>query len=433
MRKLYAPILSLAVVLLFSGCSKKAADQSSDTEATATPVQVATAVKQPLDQIVTAEAVLFPLKQANITPKISAPVQRFLVQRGDHVHTGQLLAVLEDADLRAGARESEQLYRQAQAAYATTTNATLPEDMTKAQADVESARSALDAAKKVLQSRETLLREGAIAQKLVDDARVAEVQAQSQFDTANEHLKSLQSVGRVEQVKSAQAQVDAAKAHYQSVQAQVGYSEVRSPMNGVVADRPLNVGEMASAGSPLFTIVDISRVVARANVPARQASALHVGQRASISDQSGDLTGKVTVVSPAVDPSTTTLQVWVEAPNSGEKLKLGSTVQVSINAGQIPDAVVVPVAALLASDEGGEKVMLAGADGLAHETKVEVGIRSGDNVQIVSGVKPGDRVITEGGLGLDDKAKIEIAKPGETDKADEDKGAPNGSGAKDDK
>ncbi len=419
--RIYQLVIPVTVVALLAvGCSKKGAADSGQAETPATPVQVATATQKSLDQMVTAEAVLFPLKQANITPKISAPVQRFLVQRGDHVHSGQLLAVLEDADLRASAKESQELYDQAQAAYTTTTNATLPEDLTKAQADVNSSRQALEAAKKVLDSRENLLHQGALAQKLVDDARVAEVQAQAQFDTANQHLKSLQNVGRVEQVKSAQAQMQAAKAHYQSVAAQVSYAEIRSPMNGVIADRPLNIGEMASAGSPVFTVVDISRVVARANVPSQQAAALRTGQSAVITGAGGELNGKVTVVSPAVDPSTTTLQIWIEAPNPGEKLKLGSTVQVSINAGVIPEALVVPVSALLSSDEGGEKVMVAGTDGLAHEQKVEVGLRSGDEVQIISGIKPGDQVITDGALGLDDKAKIAIAKPGEAGAKDKD-------------
>ena len=420
MPKIYTQVSLLCVALLLSACSKKGPGDTGDAESAVTPVQVAIATKEPLEQVITVEGVLFPVKQASITPKISAPVQRFLVQRGDHVHTGQLLAVLEDSDLRASTQESKELYNQAQSAYATTTNATLPEDMTKAKADVESARQALDAAKRVLQSREDLLRQGAIAQKLVEDARVAEVQAQSQFDTANEHLKSVQNVDRVEQIKSAQAQLQAAKAHYDSAAAQLSYAEVRSPMDGVIADRPLNVGEMASAGSPLFSIVDISRVVARANVPAQEASSLRTGQPATITGPGGELKGKITVVSPAVDPSTTTLQVWVEAANPEEKLKLGSTVQVSLNAGTIPDAIVVPVSALLSSDEGGEKVMIAGSDALAHEQKVEVGIRSGEDVQILSGVKPGDRVIIEGALGLDDKAKIEIAKPGAGDK-DKDK------------
>ncbi len=415
--------LSTYLVLL-GGCSrsKQAAGAGTDESQPATPVQVAVAKRESIEQVITAEAVLYPVKQANVVPKISAPVQRFLVQRGDHVRQGQLVAMLEDRDLVAAAQESKELYRQSQANYENTSAGTMPEDMTKAQADVDSARQALDAATKVYVNRQALLREGALAQKLVDDAKVAMVQAQSQFDTAQQHLKSLQTVGRREQLKSAQAQMAAAQAHYKSGEAQVSYAAVRSPISGIVSDRPLNIGEMASSGSALISVVDISRVVARANVPVREAASINVGRPATISGPSGQLTGKVTVVSPAVDPSTTTVQVWVEAANPEERLKPGTTVQISIDAGQIPEAVVVPVSALLASDEGGEKVMVAGPDGLAHEHNVQVGIRSGDNVQILSGVNPGEQVITEGGLGLDDKAKIEIAKSGSPGSdADEDK------------
>lgn len=392
--------------------SKQAAGAGGGDAQPATPVQVAVAKRQAIEQVITAEAVLYPVKQANVVPKISAPIQRFLVQRGDHVRQGQPVAMLEDRDLVAAAQEGKELYRQSQANYENTSAATMPEDMTKAQADVDSARQALDAATKLYENRQALLREGALAQKLVDDAKVAMVQAQSQFDTAQQHLKSLQNVGRREQLKSAQAQMAAAQAHYQSGEAQVSYAEVRSPISGIVSDRPLNLGEMASSGSALLSVVDISRVIARANVPVREAASIDVGRPATIAGPGGQLTGKVTVVSPAVDPSTTTVQVWVEAPNPEEHLKPGTTVQISIDAGQIPDAIVVPVAALLASDEGGEKVMVAGPDGLAHEHNVEVGIRSGDNVQILSGVNPGEQVITEGGLGLDDKAKVQIAQPG---------------------
>ena len=75
-----------------------------------------------------------------------------------------------------------------------------------------------------------------LAQKLVDDAKVALVQAQSQYETAQQHLKSLQTVGRTEQARSAQAQEAAAKAHYENAQAQVSYAAVRSPMNGGISE-----------------------------------------------------------------------------------------------------------------------------------------------------------------------------------------------------
>jgi multidrug efflux pump subunit AcrA (membrane-fusion protein) len=371
-------------------------------------VQVATAERGSIDNLITAEAILYPAHQADIDPKISAPVQKFYAQRGDHVRQGQLLAVLENRDLVASAQESKQLYEQAQANYQSVESATVPEDVTKAQADLESARQALSADRRVYEERQKLYSEGALAQRLVDESKVAMVQAQATFDTAQEHLRALQNVARTATIKGAQAQMQAAKAHYESAQAQASYAEIRSPISGVVADRPFYVGAMASAGTPLFTIVDISKIVARASVPVRETAHMSVGRPATITALDGKLEGKVIVVSPAVDPSTTTVEVWVEAPNPGEHAKPGVTAQISVNVGVIKDAVLVPVTALLSSDEGGDKVIIAGSDGVAHESKIETGVRNADTVQVISGVNPGQKVVVDGGLGLDDGAKIKI-------------------------
>lgn len=401
--------LALAVLAVLSSCSKsKEADQSES--APAAPVEVATAKRTAIQATISAEAVLYPLRQATVTPKISAPVARFLVQRGDHVREGQLVAVLENRDLVAAAQESKQLYEQAQAAYQNTAAAIMPDDLTKAKTDVASTRQAMEAAQRAYDNRQALFQQGALARKLVDDANVALVQARSQFETAQQHLSSLERVGRVEQLKGAQAQVEAAKAHYESAQAQVSYAEVRSPLTGVVSDRPLNIGEVASSGSAIVSVVDLSHVVARASIPVQQTASIRVGRPATISSGTVELAGKVTVVSPAVDPNTPTIQIWVQAQNTGERVKLGSTVRISIDAEQIPAAIVIPATALLPSDQGGEKVMVAGTDGLAHERPVKAGIHSGDDVQILSGVNVGDQVITQGGLGLDDKAKIRIGQ-----------------------
>ena len=397
------------------GREKKGAESEA-----AVPVEVAKAVRAPIHRVIPADAILFPLSQANVMPKVSAPVRQFNVNRGDHVREGQLLATLENRDLEASAEESKNLYQQAQATYQTITAATMPEDLTKAEADVRAADQALEAARKVYENRVALVKEGALAQKLADDAKVAMVQAQSQAETARRHLRSLQTVGRTEQVKAAQAQMDAAKAHYQSAMAQLSYTEIRSPISGVVADRPVYPGEMAAANSALVSIVDISQVVARANVPVKEAATIRVGKTATISGPGGETKGKVTVISPAVDPNTTTVEVWVQAPNPGERLKPGITVHVSIDAEEIRDAIVVPVAALLSHDEGGNKVMVVGADSLAHERKVEVGVRTSDTAQILSGVQEGDQVITSGGLGLDDKARVIVEKAGEKEKDDKD-------------
>src|SRR5713101_1922124 len=245
--KLVVRLVPTAILLaMISGC----ASADKETEPVAL-VKVATVKQASIERVISTEAVLFPLQQAAITPNVSAPVRRFLVNRGDRVKEGQLLAELENRDLVAAVLASKGQYGQAESNYRSTESANVPEQATKAQTDFDSARELLDAAKKLLDNREQLFKEGALARKLVDDAQVSYAQARAQFETAQKHLQAFQSVGKNEQIKSAEAQVQAARGHYESAQAQVSYSEVRSPLTGVVTDRPVYPGEMASAGAPL--------------------------------------------------------------------------------------------------------------------------------------------------------------------------------------
>lgn len=412
-KRRFISIGTLIACALAASCGKAKPKEAAADEEPPTPVQVEDARKGPIDHVIAAEAVLYPINQANVTAKISAPIKRVLVNRGDHVKAGQVVAELESRDLAASVGESKGLFDQAQANYQTTTGATVVDDKTKASADVMSAQQTLDAAKKVYDSRVDLVKQGALAQKLADDAKVSLAQAQATYDTAQRHLQTLNSVGQREQIRGAQAQVDAAKAHLENATAQLSYAKIETPISGVVSDRSAYPGEMPPSGTPMLSIVDISQVVARANIPIKDAAAIKVGRPATILGPDGDIAGKVTVVSPSANPATTTVEVWVQAPNPGEKLKPGATVHVSIKAETLQDVIIVPAAALLNSDTGTDKVMVVGDDKLAHERIISVGIRQGDNVQIVSGIQEGEKVIVSGGLGLDDKAKIKIVEKAE--------------------
>ncbi len=408
--------------LLLSGCKGKEKEKEASEAEPPVQVQVTEARKGPIDRVITADAVLYPIDQANVTPKIAAPVRRVLVNRGDHVKAGQVLAELENRDLVAAAAESKGQWEQAQASYQAMTGATALDETQKSESDVASARQALEAAKKVYESRVELVKQGAFAQKLADDARVSMVQAQGQFDTAQRHLQTLNSVGRREQTRGLQAAIDSAKAHYDNASVQAGYATITSPISGIVADRAVYPGEMAAPGSPLVSIVNISQVVARANIPVKDAAFIKPGSPATLSGPEGDIAGKVTVVSPAVNPATTTIEVWISAPNPGEVMKPGATIRVTIKAETLKDVILVPVAAMLNHDEGGQKVMVIGADNKAQERKIVVGVRQGTNQQIVSGVQEGEKVVIAGGLGLENKATVKIVEaPVEADDDDDDK------------
>jgi multidrug efflux pump subunit AcrA (membrane-fusion protein) len=384
-------------------------------------VQVTPAKRGPIEQTVSAEAVVSPLQQAVITPKITSTISKFYVQRGSHVKQGQILAVLENADLEGAAEQSKGEFEQAEAGYATTTGASLPEQIQKAELDAAAAKAAFDAQKKVYDARKNLFDQGAIPRRDLDSAEVGLAQARSQNEQAQKQLVDLQKLGKEQTLKSASGQLSAAKGKYLNARAQLSYSEIRSPIDGVVTDRPLFQGELATANQPLLTVMDTSKLIAKAHIPEDEAVELKVGDAAELSLAGVDepIKGRVMLISPALDPGSTTIEVWIEAIKPGPALKPGMNVSIEAVAKSVKDAVVVPASAVYKNPEAGDYVLLAGSDGKAHLAKVKIGVRSKALAEIQSGLKEGDSVITAGGYALPDgtKIKIEAAPPAEGEAA----------------
>ncbi len=403
-------------VLLF-GCSKEPAEKEP-----VVTVQSAVVERAPMKQVVSTEAVLYPLHQAAITPKITAPVQKFYVNRGARVHQGQLLAILENRDLAAAQVENKGSLEQAEADYQRATAATIPEELQKARLDAAAAKKAFDAQEKLYASRENLYKQGALPRKELDQAGVDLTNARNQYELAEKHLAALEAGGHQQQLKAAAGQLTSAKGKYLASEAQLGYSEIRSPIDGYVTDRPVYPGEMPQAGAPILTIMDTSEVIARAHIPQEQAVLLKPGDAAAITAPGvEEVPAKVTVVSPALDPNSTTVEVWVQARNPKQQLKPGETVRVSMVARTVPDATVVPASALLPGEGGATSVMVVGDDGRAHKQDVEVGIRTAQEAQITKGLNPGQRVVTAGAYGLPDNTKIRVAEASAQKPADDKK------------
>jgi HlyD family secretion protein len=379
-----------AVSLALSGCSSK---QESEPAPTVT-VQVATVEEKPIQDVVTADAVLYPREQAAIVPKINAPVRKFYVERGSKVHAGQLLAELEDRDLAGAVTENQGGYQQAEANYQTASQ--------KAQQDLVLAKQQFDAQQKVYDNREALFKQGAVSQKDVTDARIALTQARDQYQVAQKQFD----------LKAAEGQLTAAKGKSTSSAAQLSYARIVSPIDGVVTDRPIYVGEMAPSGAPILTVMDLSQVIARAHIAQQEAAELKTGDSAKISvpSQIENSWGKVTLVSPALDPNSTTVEVWVQAANPGGKLKPGTSVRVTIVSETVPKALVVPLAAILTGPDSATSVITLDSSNKPIRRAVKVGIRTDDEAQITEGLKGGERVVTVGAFELDKEDEPVLAK-----------------------
>jgi HlyD family secretion protein len=407
-------LFGAALAAMVAGCSKE-----KEAEAAAVAVEAAPARVAPITEHIVADAVLSPIAQAAISPKITAPVKKFYVQRGAKVKAGELLATLENSDLAAAVTDNRGAYDAANAVYQTAVKAQVPEDYRKAELDVAQAKANLDLNRSIVDSRQKLFAEGAISGRDLDTAKAALVEAQAAYDVAAQHLASMKQVSREAALKAAKGDLESARGKYEGAQAALGYSEIRSPIAGVVTDRPLYAGETVASGAPLITVMDTSALLARVHLSQLQAQLLKAGDAASVDVPGVDdpVRGKITLVSPATDPGSTTVEVWVRIENSKGALRPGTAVHVTLDGRTVEKALVIPSSAIVLSSSGKPTVLAIGADGAAHVTPVETGIAGDDTTQIVSGLTAGEPVVTTGAASLDDGTHVKVVTA-----ADEDQG-----------
>jgi len=406
-----------------AGCRHK---EEAETSPVVT-VDVAPVLLSSIQRTIRAQGVLYPRQQAAIVPKITAPIRAAHVQRGARVRAGQLLLELENRDLAGASAESRAGFDQAQATFETAARATVPQELQKAELDTRAAKDALDAQQSIYDNRQRLLQEGAIAEKDVNDARAALSQARTQYETARKRLEDLQGFARDQELKAAAATRDAARARLQSAEAQLNYSRITSPIDGVVTDLPFYAGEMPASGQPLVTVMDTSKVIARTHIAPAEAAELKVGNDANLIGPGGaPIPAKVTQISPALDAANTTVEVWVQADNPDGTLRPGTSLRVELIARTVPDALVVPQAAVLTSPSGATFAIVIDKDDKPHRRKIAVGIRDAGKAQITDGLESGQRVATTGAFELFklepevlSKVKVQIAPAKEEEEPEE--------------
>ena len=410
---------ALAIALfagtLFAGCKKQPADDAEKPEVI---VQAEHPSLGTIHEEISADATLFPVAQAAILPRITSPVKQFYVQRGSHVTAGQIVAQLEDRDLQAAAIDNAGSYDAAKGAYTTETRTTVTDEATRARTDLAQAKATLDLQNTVLKSREQLFAQGAIPGRDVDTARASAVQAQGAYDLALQHANAVTKTGTQAALEQANGTLASARGKYLGAEAQLSYTQIRSPISGVVTERPLFVGETATPGTPLVTVMDTSSVIARMHLAQAQAQTLQVGGEATLTLEGVDapVSATVSLISPAVDPGSTTVEVWLKAANPGGRLKPGSAVHVHLSGRTLRNALLVPTEAVQRSSEGGGRmVMVLSSDGKAHKRNVTTGVQTTEKTQILDGLAPGDTVITGNAYGLDDGTRVKVGPPEKKD------------------
>jgi HlyD family secretion protein len=396
----------LLAVLATTGCSKPEA--APPTEVT---VQAVHPEHGTISEAITADATFAPLAQAAISPKVTAPVKKFYVQRGSRVKAGQLLATLENSDLAAAALDNKGVYYAAQGTYDITAGATVPEDTVKAELDLTQATANLNLAQSIVESRRQLFAEGAIPGRDLDTAKASLVQAQAAHEIARQHYVAVKQISQKAALESAQGQLTSAKGKYLGAEAQLSYTEIRSPITGVVTDRPLFAGETAAAGNPVLTVMDTSALLAKLHLSQMQAQQLSLGASATVTVPGvpEPVPAKVSLISPALDPGSTTVEVWLRVENPKGTFKAGTPVHATITGRTATNALTLAAEAIQTAPDGSSTfVLVVDSKSAAAKRIVTLGIRTPDAVQILNGVTAADTVITTGAYGLDVGTRVKV-------------------------
>lgn len=250
-----------------------------------------------------------------------------------------------------------------------------------------------------------------------DRARLAVAQSEAQMrKLENNYHRAQQLVGQqmisVNDVDQIKYDLENARAQYRLASLELSYTTVVAPISGIIASRSIKTGNFVQINTPIFRIVDNSRLEATLNVPERELSTLKAGQPVSL--QVDAIPGKafegvVDRIAPVVDSGSGTFRV-VCSFAGGEVLQPGMFGRIKIDYDKRADALVVPRVALL--DDEGDPAVFAVRDGKAARVPVKLGYMDGEWIEVLQGVKVGDSVVTAGKIALRDGTPVEvIGKP----------------------
>ena len=264
-------------------------------------------------------------------------------------------------------------------------------DLAQARTQYLSMKADLEAGEASVARTERLAQIGAASQQELEQARAEHTRHQTDVEQAAARLRLLG--------------VDPSRMTHAAA-ANEGSATIRvtAPQDGIVLERPATVGMTVEPSTVLATLVDLSPVWVIADVYERDFNAIHTGGRATITtdaDPGLTIAGKVTYVSPEVRPETRTAEVRVEVPNPAGKLRLGMFVNVTLEGIPHAGGVVIPRAAV--QTIGARTVVYVLLDesaGRFEERPVVLGDGDQDRVQVVSGLQPGDRIVTAGSFSL---------------------------------
>ena len=335
------------------------------------------------------------ITEAPILARADGYVERRLVDIGDRVTAGQLVAEIDAPELTDQVTQAKAAVGQAQAA------------LEQATANVQQGKTDTELARVMAQRSQHLVARGAVSRQ--DDD-----QSQAQY---NSKLSALQSLEKAIDVQ--RANVSAAKSNLARLEKMQAYCQVQAPFDGVITLRNVDVGALVNSGSTLlFRIAQMATLRTYVNVPQTYADSVRAGQLAVLTVSNlpdHEFTGEVARTANALDPSSRTLLVEIRVPNQNGILLPGMYAQVELRSVRAAPPLLVPSDAMIVRSDGSQ-IAVVGSDHIVHLQKIEVGRDYGDRLEVLKGLREGDTILANPGDMAREGLKVDVVQISPTEK-----------------
>lgn len=443
----------LAAAVATTGCGGKQAQQRRGSPSLA--VDVAPAARHDIATSLSLDGQVAPLLDSTLATQASGTVTGLYANEGDRVSRGQLLAKIDDSTLRAqlaaaqarlaGSSEQLPMTQQQTSADVTTAN----EGIRNARNSLSSAQASYDAAKTTYDSNNQLFKQGFVAKTALDASRAQYVAALQVLNNAKIAVSNAQTAARTAQQNTGRTGVQVStvasdRANVQLLMAQIAQTSLYAPFDGVVTQRFLDPGAIASPNTPIFKVSQLSSVYVNANVPDDSLAYVKNGQPVSFTTSSNPgrrYSGRISSLNAVPTAGTLSYRARIVQSNSDLSLRGGMLVTITVPKELHKSAIVVPRSAVFQSETGPKVFTVAKADKpaaapgaapaagapagggapggggpplpVAHEVPVKLGLQTDTEAEVISPlIRPGTVVITTRPDALQDGSTVAVGGPG---------------------
>ncbi|MBM7557336.1 efflux RND transporter periplasmic adaptor subunit [Halanaerobacter jeridensis] len=421
MNKYYKNIIVIALVIgltagIFTGCGSKGEEASKSSkektqENNGIPVEVIKADTGEIVNHITVTGTSEAIKSAQLTPQLQETVDKVLVDTGDRVQKGATLVQLDQEDIKANINVARAGLETAQAGLEEMMAGAREEEIDKLKAQVEQAKANYEQAESDYERYQRLYDKEVISKQQFEGIKTKYISAKNSYKSVQESLKMAQAGPTKEQIKTQRAQVKQAQAQLDTAKLNLAKTKITAPFSGLVAEVNTEEGEMVGT-QPVVSIVDLSTIEIQTYVSENNVNKLELGQQVEVDFNAlaNKLKGRIKNISPTLNQREKGFAIKIKVNNSGQLIKSGMYAEIKIETQRSSGNLVIPKQSLLR--ENGSAYVFKVEANKAVKEEVTTGLTTASEVEILSGLDNGDKVITVGAERVTDGYDVRVVGGG---------------------